>query len=542
MATSFNTRISLKYDTYEQWHTNNPALLKGELAIVEVPDSTGVAQNEPTYLLKVGDGENKFDDLKWISGHAADVYAWAKAATKPTYQASEITGLDDYISGKVQDTNTKYQIIKNGDMGFKLQSKELNGEWTDVNEITLVAPTYTLKEGTENGTVKFNGIDVKVHGLGSAAYTESSAYDAAGTGASEAGKAKTELVGRTEDTSNKDTIKGAKKYAEEKASAAQSAANGYTDSKISELNIGQYATTEAMNGAINSAKTELIGTSSTGATSSTIKGAVDEAKTYADQKIAAQISSTYKAAGSIEFASLPTLSMEEEGKVYNITDAFTTNENFIEGTGKSYPAGTNVVCVDSDDAGTYKWDVLAGMVDLSAYDTAVTAQGKIDVAKQEAISTASADATSKANAAEQNAKSYADGLKSTLDESIALKADSSTVTALEERVETVEGEIETLQTSVGEVDGKISTAIGALDKADSAIKNQFVTSVSEENGVITVSRAQPEISNVNGLQGALDAKANDSDISTVGKTGNITDLIANGTIILNCGSSSTVLD
>lgn len=179
MAT-FNTRISLKYDTYANWHANNPVLLKGELAIVEVPASTGVAQNEPTYLLKVGNGTGHFDDLKWISGHAADVYAWAKASTKPTYAATEITGLDDYISGKVEDTNTKYQIIKNGDMGFKLQSKELNGEWTDVNEITLTAPVYTLDEGSTNGTVAFNGEDVAVHGLGSAAYTESSAYDAAG--------------------------------------------------------------------------------------------------------------------------------------------------------------------------------------------------------------------------------------------------------------------------------------------------------------------------------------------------------------------------
>ena len=66
MAT-FNTRISLKYDTYANWHANNPVLLKGELAIVEVPASTGVAQNEPTYLLKVGNGTDHFDDLKWIS-------------------------------------------------------------------------------------------------------------------------------------------------------------------------------------------------------------------------------------------------------------------------------------------------------------------------------------------------------------------------------------------------------------------------------------------------------------------------------------------
>lgn len=41
----------------------------------------------------------------------------------------------------------------------------------------------TLVEGTANGTVKFNGTDVPVHGLGSAAYTESTAYATAAQGA-----------------------------------------------------------------------------------------------------------------------------------------------------------------------------------------------------------------------------------------------------------------------------------------------------------------------------------------------------------------------
>ena len=41
----------------------------------------------------------------------------------------------------------------------------------------------TLVEGTKNGTVKFNGTDVPVHGLGSAAYTESTAYATAAQGA-----------------------------------------------------------------------------------------------------------------------------------------------------------------------------------------------------------------------------------------------------------------------------------------------------------------------------------------------------------------------
>lgn len=38
----------------------------------------------------------------------------------------------------------------------------------------------TLVEGTENGTVKFNGTDVKVHGLGTAAFAASTAFDTAG--------------------------------------------------------------------------------------------------------------------------------------------------------------------------------------------------------------------------------------------------------------------------------------------------------------------------------------------------------------------------
>ena len=44
----------------------------------------------------------------------------------------------------------------------------------------LPLPTYTLAEGANNGTVKFNGAEVKVHGLGSAAYTDAGAYDVAG--------------------------------------------------------------------------------------------------------------------------------------------------------------------------------------------------------------------------------------------------------------------------------------------------------------------------------------------------------------------------
>ena len=86
---------------------------------------------------------------------------------------------------------------------------------------------------------------------------------------------------------------------------------------------------------------------------------------YTKDEINAKISSVYKPAGAVAFAELPSLSESILGNVYNVTDAFTTTANFVEGAGNKYPKGTNVVVVKVGDA--YKYDVLAGFVDLSGY-------------------------------------------------------------------------------------------------------------------------------------------------------------------------------
>ena len=98
-------------------------------------------------------------------------------------------------------------------------------------------------------------------------------------------------------------------------------------------------------------------------------------KSYVDDKIAGSadqvqtainsaISGVYTPKGSIAFASLPTAAVGNKGWVYNITDTFTTTAAFVEGAGHVYGAGTNVVCVDAG-SGSYKWDVLAGTIDLA---------------------------------------------------------------------------------------------------------------------------------------------------------------------------------
>lgn len=89
-----------------------------------------------------------------------------------------------------------------------------------------------------------------------------------------------------------------------------------------------------------------------------------------DGKISTALTSAYKAGGSKAFADLTGLNVEANlGLVYNITDAFTTTADFVEGAGKSYPAGTNVAVVNAGtaEAPSYKFDVMAGFVDLSGY-------------------------------------------------------------------------------------------------------------------------------------------------------------------------------
>ena len=90
------------------------------------------------------------------------------------------------------------------------------------------------------------------------------------------------------------------------------------------------------------------------------------------------ISTAYKACGSVSV--VPSLAAEYiVGDVLNVTAAFTTTADFVEGAGKKYPAGTNIVKVNVNSA--EKWDVLAGFVDLSSYankDDISDLQGQID--------------------------------------------------------------------------------------------------------------------------------------------------------------------
>jgi hypothetical protein len=76
---TLNTRISLRYDTLENWSTASgkaTVLNKGEVGVCA---TTLSGATQPTVMFKVGNGISTFEELPWTSGLAADIYPWAKA-------------------------------------------------------------------------------------------------------------------------------------------------------------------------------------------------------------------------------------------------------------------------------------------------------------------------------------------------------------------------------------------------------------------------------------------------------------------------------
>lgn len=93
------------------------------------------------------------------------------------------------------------------------------------------------------------------------------------------------------------------------------------------------------------------------------------------EKIAA-LAGAFKIRGSVTFANLPTtLTAAMNGYVYNVTDEFTTTELFVEGAGKTFSAGTDVVIVDlgDDETPDMHYNVSGSFINLTPLINKVTA-------------------------------------------------------------------------------------------------------------------------------------------------------------------------
>lgn len=135
---------------------------------------------------------------------------------------------------------------------------------------------------------------------------------------------------------------------------------------------------DARTGAVDDVKKLGYQTSANVETAITAKGYqtaenVDAKVNAAKTELQNSIGSAFRAKGSSAFADLPALDDTTKGDVYNISEAFTTTDDFVDGAGKNLPAGTNIVAVavttgeGNNATTTMKWDALTGMIDLSGY-------------------------------------------------------------------------------------------------------------------------------------------------------------------------------
>ena len=218
------------------------------------------------------------------------------------------------------------------------------------------------------------------------------------------------------------------------------------------------------------------------------------------------------------FAALPTLAAAIEGNVYNISDEFTTTDDFVEAAGTKYPAGTNIVCIKVGEA--YKWDVLAGFVDLSAYETAEAAgakyatkteltdglAGKVDVVAGKGLSTedyTSEDKTKLAGIAAGAQVNVIDAVSEEFEISAEGKVlgvkgiASSKITGLDT---SLEGKVDKVEGSSLVPDGDI-TKLQGLANIKSVASDELQISETGELGVSAI-----DASKVTGLSESLNGK------------------------------------
>lgn len=597
MATTFNTRITNKIDTLENWNLVKDSFipLKGEICIATVSTQGEGVQSPPQTLMKIGDGASKFGELKWLAAPAADIIDSLKG-NNPTLPATSITGLDDYIDGQIQDTNTLYRIIASGDMGIQLQSKE-KGEGDESfknvgDPIVLTAPTYNLIPGEANGTIKF-GItgeeaEVAVTGLKSGAYT-----DMASLALAEVTCGEMEIIGSIKQengivTATKKTLVEAdipeisiSKVTNLSATldkkqpvgdyATKAEAQSYADAKVGSI------------GAIDASVT-IGGTATAPIVGVKVSPDVGNALSLAENGLKVTIPtaveySVTKDDNAGEFAAVYHLTKNGEnvGAAINIPKDMVVKSGSVVENPADQPPGTYIelvlqnvedpIYINVGDLIEYVTGGTAtdGMITVSVSDshvaTATINDGTITLAKL-----ASAVQTEINKAHEHDNKNVLDGIdaiKVAAWDSAEANAKSYTDTEISSaKTDLIGSDVGVTATTIkGAVTEAKSYADGLNSAMDARVDALETDSHTHDNKALLDTYTQTEAnladavakkhehSNKTVLDGitdkkvsAWDGKVDFDDLATVATSGKIDDLTQTATIILNCGTSNTVIN
>lgn len=154
------TRLALRYDTFTNWNSKNPTLLKGEVAIASLStenykDSSFQGATPHPVMMKVGDGSHTFKELPWTSAYAADVYAWAKQENLPII-SDGTTG--NVITNIVWDATNKSLKVSKAQVALSSELTALEGR------VSTIESTYATDADLEREVSAINAeIDKKAN-------------------------------------------------------------------------------------------------------------------------------------------------------------------------------------------------------------------------------------------------------------------------------------------------------------------------------------------------------------------------------------------
>lgn len=523
-----NTRILLKYDTYANWTANNPVLLAGEVAIATIESGNLQTVNPngvstPQVLIKVGNGTSNYNDLKFVSGLAADVYSWAKASEKPTYSASEISGLSDYIA-TAGDTNTEYKLVTvdAATYKYKLQTRAYAGgkwgEWTDVENGALDLSAIDTRLDTAEGNISnnaaaiatlnaaadqkgsvLNTVNTQIQTLNANVSQEAGSdglalnvveangvitsvsgsikantYDAYGSAAAVQGET-SKTVKDVEDAAAaaKSAADAAKKAADDEAAARVAAIQGldyteYVAGNDSGSTISFVGTISEADGVISATKRDLVFQSSYDPSTNKAATMADVTGAVADLN------------GAMHFEGVSTSDPIGNGVTINGKPDYVAAAGDIVIYGIKEYVYDGSKWVELGDEGSAAAQIQA----LDVADINVGADSTLNVVGQ-------TDGSIHATPVKiQIAQSQVNGLVDALTNGSTKDGEQDTaINANKDAIDVINGTDagKSMRVVAGEV---ASAQIGDLNKPDTAVAGEYVSAVSQSNGIITVSRAK----------------------------------------------------
>lgn len=194
-------------------------------------------------------------------------------------------------------------------------------------------------------------------------------------------------------------------------------------------------------------------------------GEHDSAEYYYNQakSISESLAGALRPMGTITFAELPGLSAASEGDMYNISDEFTTTDDFKEGAGKTAPAGSNV----------YKtmdgmWDILAGtpVTGVKGEKEKIYRRGNVDITAEN-VGAVPREGNVSSNYAEFESKDSETELDAALP---TVMENKETLGSLFEKISQTVKNVRWIVKTIGETDissigdGTIKGAVSALNK------------------------------------------------------------------------------